>query len=86
MKKFKILHQMLVTFWFGWCCIAGILAVLIISAFIPHQFTIEEIITTGSILGIFTGGFAALLLLLLSMYPIQKNTTTQERVLGGNCF
>ena len=65
MRKMKLLRNILLTFWFGWFALAGVLLAGIIIWITPLSLSFYKILMVGSMLGILTGGLAALFIFFL---------------------
>jgi hypothetical protein len=66
MKGQHLITDMLFTFWFGWFAIAGVAVTAFIDWMNMANLDGEEILLTGSVIGIVTGGVAAIALFIIN--------------------
>lgn len=59
MKEQHFMTNMILTFWFGWFALAGIVITTLINWIFSMHFEKEEMIVAGATIGIICGGVAA---------------------------
>jgi hypothetical protein len=65
MKEQHFVTNMILTFWFGWFAIAGIAITALINWIFSMNFNREDMLVAGAIIGIMSGGVAALVFFII---------------------